>query len=276
MLDAFQSVEVRTFNLSRTNIDRRIVPGAYRPKRNLGAMRMLLPVWVRLSWELGQNLIVRPQQPARGILAQLDDLDGVQLDRVRSSAFLSVETSPENFQAWLAIEGGDAAFVKRVMKGVGSDSRATCSGRVAGSPNVKAKYAPNFPMVRVVAVQPGRKVNPAELESAGLVAPPAVARAPMPSHFHGSTGGRGWPDYERCLRGAPPRADGLPDRSLTDYLWCKWALERQNSMDAVRLKLVQVSEKARQEWQRGNEDYARRTVDAAASAIYGRGGTQGD
>jgi hypothetical protein len=267
MLNAFDSVEVRTFNLTRTAIDRRIVPGAYRPNRNLGAMRMLLPVWVRLSWELGHNLIVRTQQPAYGVLAQLDDLNGVQLDRVRSRAFLTVETSTENFQAWLAIEDGDAAFVKRTMKGIGSDSRANCSGRVAGSPNVKSKYSPNFPMVRLVAVQPGRKVKPAELESAGLVAP-AEARAPVHSYSHGSTASRGWPDYDRCLRGAPPKADGTPDRSKTDYLWAKWAIERNNSLDAVRVKLLEVSAKAREEWQRGNRDYVRRTVDAAASGFH--------
>jgi hypothetical protein len=265
MLRAFESVEVRSFNLSRTHIDRRIVSGAYRPNRNLGAMRMLLPVWVRLSWELEHNLIIHAQQPAYGVLAQLDDLDGGQLDRVQGKAFLTTETSPGNFQVWLAIEGGDPDFVKQLMRGIGSDCRVSRSGRVAGSPNVKRKYAPNFPAVRLVAVQPGRKVEPAELESAGLVAPPAVARTPVPSHFHESAGGRGWPDYERCLRGAPARADGSPDRSRADFLWCKWSIERGNSLDAVSVKLLEVSAKAKQEWQRGNQKYVRRTVDAAAS-----------
>ena len=265
MLEAFESVGVRAFNLSRTDIDRQLVPEGYRPGRNTGAMRLLLPAWVDLCWRFDQNLVIRPKWPDAGAIGQLDDLNAVQLDRVRGRAFLSIETSPQNFQAWLAIKGEDAAFVKRVMKGIGSDSRATCSGRVAGSPNVKSKYAPDFPMVRLVTVQTGRRVSPAELEAAGLVAPPAVAHTPMPSHFHGSTGGRGWPDYERCLRGAPPRADGSQDRSRADYLWAKWALERQNSLEAVRGKLVEVSEKAKQEWQRGNRDYVRRTVDAAAS-----------
>ena len=171
----------------------------------------------------------------------------------------------------MLIEGADAVFAKRLMKGIGSDSRANCSGRVAGSPNIKRKYAPNFPMVKLVAVQPGRTVDPAELESAGLVAPPAVVCAPMPSHFHESAGGRGWPDHERCLRGAPPRADGLPDRSLADFLWAKWSLERNNSVAAVRARLLEVSAKAKEEWARGNRDYVRRTVDAAASALYAVG-----
>jgi hypothetical protein len=268
MLDSFDSVGVQSFNLTRSDIDRQVVPEDYRPGRNIGAMRMLLPAWIRLSWKLGHNLIVRPRQPSHRIITQLDDLDGGQLDRAALHAFLSVETSPGNFHVWLAVEGGDAAFAKRVMKAIGSDPRASGSGRIAGSPNVKQKYAPNFPMVRIVEVQPGRKVEPAVLVAAGLVAP-AVAPAAAPSYAHGSTGGRGWPDYERCLRGAPLKADGTPDRSRVDYLWAKWALERKNSPDGVRAKLLEVSEKAQQEWQRGNQNYVRRTVNAAASAIQG-------
>ena len=73
ILKAFESVGVRSFNLSRTDIDRQIV--AHRPYRNLGGMRMLLPEWVRLSSELEQNLIVRAHQPApRDYRAALDDL----------------------------------------------------------------------------------------------------------------------------------------------------------------------------------------------------------
>ena len=229
-------------------------------------MRLLLPTWVRLSWTLEQNLIVRAHKPACGVIAQLDDLKGGhQIDHVRGMAFLTVETSPDNFQVWLAIEGGDDALVKRLMNGIGSDPRANCSGRLAGSPNVKPKYAPDFPMVRIAALQPGRRVTPAELASLGLIAPPVVARPAVSSHLLRSAGpSRGWPDYDRCLRGAPPRSDGQPDRSRADYLWCKWAIERSHSPEAVLVQLLETSEKARHEWQHGNRDYVRRTVLAAA------------
>ena len=266
MLQAFESVGVRTFNLSRTDMDRRMAPEGYRPGRNIGAMRLLLPAWVQLAWKLEQNLILRAHQPANGTIAQLDDLDRGRLDRLQGKAFLTVETSPGSFQLWVLLKGGDPELVKRLMKGIGSDSRANCSGRVAGSPNVKQKYAPNFPMVRLVAVQPGRKVEPPELESAGLVAPPAVARTRVPSRFHESAGGRGWPEYERCLRGAPSRADGSPDRSRADFLWCKWSIERGNSAAAVTSRLLEVSAKAKEEWGRGNRAYVRKTVDAAGGA----------
>jgi hypothetical protein len=266
MIEAFGSVGVPAFNLTRMDVNRQLAPEGYRPGRSIHAMRLLLPAWVRLSWELQQNLILRAQKPACGVIAQLDDLKVCLIDRVREKGFLIVETSPGSFQVWLVIEGGDEALVKRLMKGIGSDARANCSGRVAGSPNVKPKYAPDFPMVRIVALQPGRRVKSAELESLGLIAARAAARAPVSSYSQGLVGGRGWPDYDRCLRGAPPRAkDGLPDRSKADFIWCKWALERGNSLEAVQDKLLETSEKAGQERLRGNGDYAQRTVEAANS-----------
>jgi len=266
MIEALRSVGVPAFNLTRTDINGHVAPEGYRPGRSIEAMRLLLPAWIRLAWEFEQSLIVRAHKPAGGVIAQLDDLKVGQIDRVREMAFLTVETSRGNFQVWIAIEGGDEAFVKRLIKGIGSDPRANCSGRVAGSPNVKLKYAPDFPMVRIVGLQPGRTVTPAELESLGLITAPAAARALVPVHFRGSDVSRGWPDYDQCLRGAPPRADGLPDRSRADYLWCKWAIERGQSMDAVQVRLPEVSEKARHESRHGNRNYVQRTVNAATKA----------
>jgi hypothetical protein len=269
MIDAFAGVGVPAFNLTRIDINRQTVPEGYRPGRNILAMRrLLLPAWIPLSWELEQNLIVRPLEPACGVIAQLDDLKASDVDRVREKAFLIVETSPGNFQVWIAIVDGDGALVKRLMTGIGSDTRASCSGRIAGSPNVKRKYAPDFPMVRIVALQPGRRVTRAELESLGLLAPQLITRSPASSQFRGSTAPRGWPDYDRCLRGAPPSLvrGGLPDRSRADLLWCKWALERRNSPDAVRAQLIEISEKAREEVRRRNNKYVKKTVDLAIRA----------
>lgn len=36
---------------------------------------------------------------------QLDDLDAAGLDRVGEAAFLTLETSPGNHQAWIAVSG---------------------------------------------------------------------------------------------------------------------------------------------------------------------------
>ena len=263
MVDAFVSIGSRRFDLTRTTINRE--PVDYCAGRNVGAMRILLPVLVPLVWTRQENLIIRPQKPMHGVLVQLDDLAAGQLERVRSRSFLIVETSVGNYQVWIAIEDGDVDFIKRLMKGVGADSRANCAGRLAGTPNCKKKYAPDFPAVRIAAVQPGMRAKGADLEDLAAPAVPSGASAPAASRFHG-TGSRGWPDYERCLAGAPKKPDGTPDRSRADYMWCIWALERGNSAAAVEVKLLEVSAKAREEWDRGNQEYVRRTVEAATKA----------
>jgi hypothetical protein len=263
MLDAFLSVGVRRFSVSRTDIHR--MRRDYRVSRNQSAMRLLLPHLVPLCWNLQQNLIVRPEKPLHGVLAQLDDLDAARLERVRSVAFLLMETSPGNYQVWIAIEGGSESIVKQLMSAVGSDPRANCSGRMAGSPNVKPKYAPNFPVVKIVDLQSGRRTSPAELESLQLLcALPVSVRESLPDR--GPSQNRGWPDYQQCLAGAPARQDGEPDRSRADYMWCMWALERGNSPWAVSVRLMEVSAKAREEWDRGNRKYVARTVEAARRA----------
>ena len=72
-----------------------------------------------ISWNLRTGCrIVRAHKPAYGVIAQLDDLKDVsRIDRVKRTAFLTIETSPDDFQVWLAIEGEDDALVKRLMKG---------------------------------------------------------------------------------------------------------------------------------------------------------------
>jgi hypothetical protein len=48
---------------------------------------------------------------------------------------------------------------------------------MAGSPNHKRKYEPDFPTVKIVHSAPGRTTTSAQLESLGLVA------APEPVHI---------------------------------------------------------------------------------------------
>ena len=74
--------------------------------------------------------------------------------------FLVLETSPGNFQAWLALPGReDKEFARRVRRGTGADATASGATRVAGSLNFKDKYAPDFPRVAIHAAQPGRMTN---------------------------------------------------------------------------------------------------------------------
>src|SRR5262249_52499857 len=144
---------------------------------------------------------VRPIVPQALSLIQLDDLTSSQVDRVRAFCFLILETSPENFQAWLAVKGADAETARRVTKAAGADPNASGATRLAGSYNFKAKYAPNYPRVRLHSIAPQHTLTVGELDHAGLIAPEehtpcAPRRAPTARRRHRLLV---WPSYARCL-----------------------------------------------------------------------------
>ena len=104
---------------------------------------------------------------------QLDDLKADQLSRVAPAVFLALQTSPGNFQAWVAMPAAeDKDFARRLRKGTGADPTASGATKVAGSLNFKDKYAPDFPRVAVSQANFGRLAPAADLERLGLVAAP--------------------------------------------------------------------------------------------------------
>src|SRR5271169_6166396 len=132
--------------------------------------------------------------------------------RLAPPAFFTLQTSPANFQAWIAMSGAeDKDFARRLRKGTGADATASGATRVAGSLNFKDKYAPDFPRVAIEQAQPSRKTTAAELERLGLVAAPEAPAPPRfaPSRARASTVNRKWPDYARCLDGATRVAGSL-------------------------------------------------------------------
>jgi hypothetical protein len=70
------------------------------------------------------------------------------------------------------------------------------------------------------------------------------------------------------LRGAPLKGDATPDRSLADFMWCKWAIQRGHSIEATAEKLAEVSVKAQERIRiRGDHGYALLTARNAAAAV---------
>ena len=128
-----------------------------------------------------RNVIVRPRGPGVTFI-QLDDLKADQLPPLAPAAFLTLETSPGNYQAWLALPGTeDKDFARRLRKGTGADTTASGATRVAGSLNFKDKYAPNFPACRDPC---GASRPPGERRSARRTWPGrgAGSRRTTPSH----------------------------------------------------------------------------------------------
>jgi hypothetical protein len=140
--------------------------------------------------------------------------------------FLIVETSPGNHQAWLALPGAaDREFARRVRRGAGADRTASGVTKIAGSLNYKAKYAPDFPRVKIRDAQPRRMTSVGELEQLGVVAPPEKFTQVSPARPFIRTTDK-WPSYAMCLDKAPRNSDSSgPDRSRADYWWCFLAIQ---------------------------------------------------
>jgi len=295
MIDTFASVWANKIHVSKTDINNDIQWGkAYSPED----LRKVLPAMIRVAAKLddcdlldktgnvvgharaGGNLMVRPMSETSAFI-QLDDLTEAKLDHVHPVAFLIVRTSPGNHQAWIAVpkfasDQDRKDFTRRVKKQVTADSSATGSVRLAGTSNFKAKYIGNFPKVVIIDAVPGHTTSPEALESLGLVAPedpaPTVVRFKPASNHSRLSSERSWPDYERCVRAAPPSKEGQgPDRSMADFFWCLMAAQRGHSIEDIADKLLEVSAKAQARARLHDEGYALITAqNAAAAATRGR------
>src|SRR5271155_1309848 len=93
-----------------------------------------------------RNVIIRPHDAKpdsqRDVsFLQLDDLKAHQL--LPELAFVTFETSPGNYQAWLALPGRlDKELASRIRKGAGADIGASGATRIPGSINFKPDHAP--------------------------------------------------------------------------------------------------------------------------------------
>src|SRR3954462_3438120 len=170
MIDTFGSVGTTRFDVTLTNAAGE--KDSFRRSVPLFDLKRTLPGILDAAATTQRNVIVRPHSP-NIVFVQLDDLKAEQLAPLAPAVFLTLETSPGNFQAWAALHGmDDKDFARRLRKGTGADATASGATRVAGSLNFKDKYVPNFPRVQIHLAQHSRMTNPAELERLGLVAPP--------------------------------------------------------------------------------------------------------
>jgi hypothetical protein len=77
-----------------------------------------------------------------------------------------------------------------------------------------------------------------------------------------------WPDYQQALRGAPLKGDSTHDRSLADFMFCKWAVQRGWSIEETAEKLAEVSPKAQERMRvKADAGYALLTARNAAAAV---------
>jgi RepB DNA-primase from phage plasmid len=114
MLDICASVGARAVDLTLTNSAGE--KKWFRRDLSLSDLARTLPAMLDDAAIKKCNVIIRPHGAGMMFL-QLDDLAPDQLARVAPPCFISLETSPGNFQAWLAIPGcEDKDFARRCAK----------------------------------------------------------------------------------------------------------------------------------------------------------------
>ncbi|SRR6266571_5060095 len=256
MLDAFASVGATHFDVTFLDIDG--AKRGFRPRQTLRQVKHSLPLIFPGLNDRQNSLVVRPHSQTTTLI-QLDDLGSEALERLQDSAFLSLQTSPGNHQAWVAVSGPDSPkdFARRLRKGAHADLTASGATRVAGTRNFKRKYEPDFPIVAIGQENRGRIVTSQQLEALGLVAAEDAARA---APLRVSRARANWPDYQRCLQGAPlNHGQTGPDISRADFFWSMMAAQRGWDTESIAARLMEVSSKA----QENGEEYARITAQNA-------------
>ena len=111
--------------------------------------------------------------------------------------------------------------------------------------------------------QAGRITTLQELDALGLLAPSEPPK-PAPARSTAGRGGR-WPSYAKCLSNAPMTTGqgDRPDISRADFTFAVIAIDWGNSPEETAARLMQVSDKARE----NGPSYAEMTARNAAAAV---------
>jgi hypothetical protein len=272
LLNAFASVGVEAFDVTLTDLEGNKLPKEFYGNRSLHPLRHRIRPMLRDANAHQYNVILRPRPPAGTELVQLDDLAKPEINRLVPVSLVVLETSPANYQAWVAVEGPAPDVPRRLRQTTRADPCASGATRISGSRNFKAKYAPHFPTVQLLVCHPGNLVPCVTLEKRELLAPLAPDKPAALGMARFSANQRRWPSYQRCVQGAPPvrGAEHRLDISRADFTWCMIAIDWGWSVTATAARLLEQSCKA----QENGERYALRTAQNAAAALARRRGNQ--
>jgi hypothetical protein len=246
-------------------------------RMSAAAFKARVPEYVRRNREEHHNVAFR----VWGAIIQIDDASAEVLGRLKPFAFSAIETSPGNFQVWLSLpksyigadgkinEAGKALRTRLLKKfeenGETANGGAYGSTRLPGTLNIKEKYQPSFPRIRLVHVALGRTCAPEELEAAGLLAASPirpVAPTTEPLSYSNSKLPTGWPDYQYYVSRAPLKEDGQPNLSRADESFVIRCYSLGHSRHSIAAMLRSVRDKAAR-----RDDYVERTLNAAESYL---------
>src|SRR4051812_40340197 len=125
MLNCFASVGASHFDMTATM--RNGEKDWFRRNVPLAELTHTLPGMLNSAISSERNVIVRPHGPGITFL-QLGDLTAGRLPALAPAVFLALETSPGNFQAWLALPGSeDKEFARRMLR----DNQNLCTATIS-------------------------------------------------------------------------------------------------------------------------------------------------
>lgn len=254
MIDLFVASGADCFDVTLTNANGELI--RYRPNLTTEDVKHKIPYSINQAIENHHNIIIRPRNHAKTIFfVQLDDLSTDKLEKVEKARFLTIETSPNNFQSWIAIsktEHIDEKEIARVLRRIsGADVSASGATRLAGTRNFKDKYAPDYPLVAINSSNNGLIVSEQDLKDIGLLANaastttsranPTPSRTPRPilKTSYDLKQPKRFPDYGRCLDNAPANSEGKgQDTSRADFTWCMIAIDWGWSVEETAAQLL--------------------------------------
>lgn len=253
MVDLFVASGADRFDVTLTNSNGELI--RYRPNLTTEDVKNKIPYSIDKAIENHYNIIIRPRESNKLIFfVQLDDLKPEKLKQVQDARFLTIETSPNNFQSWIAIskaERTDEKEIARVLRRIsGADTSASGATRLAGTRNFKDKYAPDYPIVTINSSNSGVIVSEQDLKDIGLLAnvvtanpdSPTPSRTPRPilkTSYQPEKQPKRFPDYGRCLDNAPANSEGTGlDTSRADFVWCMTAIDWGWSVEETSAQLL--------------------------------------
>jgi hypothetical protein len=241
------------------------------------SLRAKLPALLERAERECLSIILRPRASSVGLI-QLDDISENVARILAAHACCITETSPRNFQAFLAFAGpppkAELEHIRyRLITATKADKGASGAGRLAGSLNVKEKHRRpdgSFPRVQLASVKHDHLASIDELDADGLLAdlpitPPlsqtqsilATSTPPLSAASRPQRRRvRRAPSYEHCIGSVRRKEGGEIDRSAVDYLFAvtclDWGFSLEQTVNLLRLHSPKANERS--------DDYADRTV----------------
>ena len=277
MVDLFRQSGADCFDVTLTNSSGDKI--RYRPNLTTAEVCHKIPQSLELSSKRKENIIIRPRDSGQKVFfVQLDDLTLEKVQKVEAISFMTIETSPNNYQAWVAVstepQTDEKEVARNLRKTAGADLTASGATRLAGTQNFKEKYAPHYPAITIRSYEAGLVVSVQELKAKDLLTTPTPQTSPTPRPirrnsytYQNEKKPSRFPDYGKCLQNAPPNSEGNGlDTSRADFTWCMIAIDWGWSIGETAQQLL-LERNSSTKRQRDGERYAMMTAQRAAEAV---------